>query len=237
MIKKKSKIVKFGTIIVLFMNIFMIKSSRGCPQRSVLAPCTCHDVTKGFEITCEGVWPRENLYKVFHNLKSGTDFDNSAMYLKLKDTNLSTLPAELFDKLEIRHLMAHKCSIQNIEYDTFLPLKDRIESIDLSENILAQVPQALNNLTSLLSLNLNFNSIQTLHNYAFQGLDSLVRLSLFGNQIHTIYPASFSGFSGNLTRINLGGNRLTNIPTEALRPLRSLQVSRALFSCSRNKIF
>lgn len=58
---------------------------------------------------------------------------------------------------------------------------------------------------------------------AFTGLASLLRLSLYGNRIVTVSPASFLGVGVNLTRINLGGNQLATVPTEAIRPLIALQ--------------
>ncbi|KAH9388456.1 hypothetical protein TYRP_023476 [Tyrophagus putrescentiae] len=63
----------------------------------------------------------------------------------------------------------------------------------------------------------------TLEANAFTGLASLLRLSLYGNRIVTVSPASFLCVGVNLTRINLGGNQLATVPTEAIRPLIALQ--------------
>ena len=65
---------------------------------------------------------------------------------------------------------------------------------------------------------------------AFTGLTSLLRLSLFGNKINLIDPLAFDGIGGNLTRINLGGNLLTSVPTASLKDLQSLQVHKILYS-------
>lgn len=82
---------------------------------------------------------------------------------------------------------------------------------------------ALRNLTSLVSLNLNFNEITALEASAFSGLASLLRLSLYGNKIATVSPMAFAGVGVNLTRINLGANQLATVPSEAVRRLLSLQ--------------
>jgi len=63
-------------------------------------------------------------------------------------------------------------------------------------------------LSSLVSLSLNHNQIQVLHQAAFQGLVSLVRLSIYGNKIIVIDTLVFQGIGNNMTRINLGGNQL-----------------------------
>lgn len=88
-----------------------------------------------------------------------------------------------------------------------------------------QVPtSSLKTLNSLISLNIGYNLLEVLPARAFTGLISLLRLSLFGNRIALIDPLAFDGIGGNLTRINLGGNLLTSVPTSSLKELQSLQV-------------
>lgn len=147
------------------------------------------------------------------------------VYLKMKNNQMADFPGTVLRGLLVRHLVVHKCSIRNISQDAFAQLTTVLESIDLSENMLNTVPQALRGLASLVSLNLNFNQIEVLEANAFEGLVSLLRLSLFGNRIRTIDWAAFSGMSINFTRINLGGNRLQTVPSDALRDLKLLQVT------------
>lgn len=61
-------------------------------------------------------------------------------------------------------------------------------------------------LSSLISLNLNYNQIEYIFDYSFTGLTSLLRISLFGNRIKQIDSNAFNGIGGNLNRINLGKN-------------------------------
>lgn len=92
--------------------------------------------------------------------------------------------------------------------------------------IIEQVPsKALSVLSSLISLNLNYNEIDALHPHAFRGLISLLRLALYGNKIKVIDALAFVGVGGNLTRVNLGKNELTLVPSKALAELTSLTVS------------
>ena len=80
-------------------------------------------------------------------------------------------------------------------------------------------------LSSLISLNLNYNQIEYIDEYAFNGLISLLRLSLFGNRIKQIDANGFNGIGGNLTRINLGNNLLDRLPSHCLKNLQTLNVS------------
>lgn len=57
----------------------------------------------------------------------------------------------------------------------------------------------------------------------YQGLHSLLRLSLYGNRIKFIDNLAFVGVGRNLTRLNLGANKLTAVPSRPLRDLSSLQ--------------
>lgn len=83
---------------------------------------------------------------------------------------------------------------------------------------------ALGVLASLVSLNLNYNEIESLNMAAFKGLISLLRLAIYGNKIKVIDGQAFAGLGGNLTRVNLGKNELTAIPTSSLTDLIALQV-------------
>ena len=80
-------------------------------------------------------------------------------------------------------------------------------------------------MTSLISLNLNNNLIEIIRPGAFRGLIALLRLSINGNRIKTIDVDALNGIGGNLTRLNLGGNQLTRIPSQALKDLTCLQVN------------
>lgn len=203
----------------LFRSPWMIRGqSSGCPTPM---PCTCNKNTKGLVISCEGV-RLEILGKVFDNLqKTG----QTLMYLTMKNNHMQTFPNSLLGDIDVRHLMAHQCSIVSVDRLAFSKLTDKIETIDFSQNKFVQVPSdALNGLKSLVSLNLNFNLIDTIHENAFDGLDSLLRLTLYGNKITHIHPNAFVGAGYNLTRIDLGGNRLTTIPAQSLRILKSVQL-------------
>lgn len=62
-----------------------------------------------------------------------------ANYLKFRKNSLPTFPAFLLDGLDVTHLIAHHCNISSIEETAFFGLSDKLESIDLSENVLTKV--------------------------------------------------------------------------------------------------
>ncbi|GIZ00195.1 hypothetical protein CEXT_281421 [Caerostris extrusa] len=100
-----------------------------------------------------------------------------------------------------------------------------IESLDLARNSLNRVPSlALASLKALAALNLDFNAIETLEAHVFGELVSLLWLSLYGNRIRLIDSRAFLGTEASLTRLNLGGNRLGQVPrvcpSEAQLPAR-----------------
>lgn len=61
------------------------------------------------------------------------------MYLKMKNNHLNQFPADLLGQLDVRHLMAHKCAMSQVEPNALHYLRDKIESIDFSENKFTQV--------------------------------------------------------------------------------------------------
>ena len=149
----------------------------------------------------------------------------TATFLKLTHNQLESFPAFFFKGLSVIHLIAHYNNLSSIHEDAFDGFQDKLESLDLSQNSLTRVPtQSLRGLTSLVSLNLNYNILEVLPGNSFTGLISLLRLSIYGNRLKSIDPLAFNGIGGNLTRINLGANRLTVIPSESLKNLTSLQV-------------
>lgn len=149
----------------------------------------------------------------------------TATYLKLAHNELESFPAFFFKGLSVIHLIAHYNNLSSIHEDAFDGLQDKLESLDLSQNSLTRVPsRSLRGLTSLVSLNLNYNFLEVLSGNSFTGLISLLRLSIYGNRLKSIDPLAFDAIGGNLTRINLGANRLTAVPSESFQNLTSLQV-------------
>ncbi|XP_054155231.1 leucine-rich repeat-containing protein let-4-like [Oppia nitens] len=192
----------------------------GCPARPLIKPCVCQEITKGLDVSCEGA----RLEQLREALENFGQTGQIVWYLKMRKNQMLTFPSFLLDGLDIRHLVAHHCNITSIDDSAFIGLSDLLESLDLSQNGLHEIPsKGLEPLLSLISLNLNYNLIESIEANAFKGLISLLRLSIYGNKIKSIDGMAFNGIGGNLTRINLGGNLLPAIPSKPLQHLKSLQ--------------
>lgn len=195
---------------------------RACPSRQLIGPsCQCSDKTKGLDVICERV---ERADRLRASLAAVADAQHPVLYLKIKEVRLERFPPGLLDGLEISHLLVHHSNVSEIHLDAFRGVGDRLESLDLSQNALEEVPtDSLQALRSLVSLNLSYNRMRSVGAWAFRGLVSLLRLSLFGNRIVTLDAMAFQGVGGNLTVINLGGNLLSQVPSESLQGVAVLQ--------------
>ncbi|KAL3197331.1 hypothetical protein MRX96_044947 [Rhipicephalus microplus] len=174
---------------------------RACPSRTLIGPsCQCADKTKGLDVICERV---ERADRLRESLAAVADAQHPVLYLKIKEVRLERFPPGLLDGLEISHLLVHHSNVSEIHLDAFRSVGDRLESLDLSQNALEEVPtDSLQALRSLVSLNLSYNRMRSVGAWAFRGL---------------------VGVGGNLTVINLGGNFLSQVPSESLQGVAVLQ--------------
>ncbi|KAH7957305.1 hypothetical protein HPB52_017241 [Rhipicephalus sanguineus] len=220
---------------------------RACPSRQLIGPsCQCADKTKGLDVICERV---ERADRLRESLAAVADAQHPVLYLKIKEVRLERFPPGLLDGLEISHLLVHHSNVSEIHLDAFRGVGDRLESLDLSQNALEEVPseslqgvavlqQLLlheNRIDELLPdrfplegraldiLNLADNRIQTLPEAAFARLGSLVSLELERNGLVDIHPDAFLGVHATMEWLKLGYNYLSEVPSEALQNLTALR--------------
>ncbi|XP_035207701.1 nyctalopin-like isoform X2 [Stegodyphus dumicola] len=194
----------------------------GCPTRLQIKPCLCQEKSRGLDISCENA-KIEQLREAFATV---AQTKQAVWYLKLRNNRLGNLPSHLLTGLDVRHFIALHCNLSSVDEFAFSDIAEKLETLDFTQNGFEKVPsQAMENLSALVSLNLNHNKLEILHAEAFKGLHSLLRLSLYGNRIKFIDNLAFVGIGRNLTRINLGANQLTAVPS---RPLRNLSVLQRL---------
>ncbi|GIY03284.1 uncharacterized protein CDAR_99311 [Caerostris darwini] len=192
----------------------------GCPTRVQIKPCLCNEKSRGLDISCENAGGEQ----LREALASVAQTKQAIWYLKLRNNPLGALPSRLLLGLDVRHLIALHCNLSSVDASAFAGVAEKLETLDLAQNAFERVPsRAVENLTALVSLNLNYNRLEILHAEAFKGLHSLLRLSLYGNRIKFIDNLAFVGVGRNLTRINLGANQLTAVPSRPLRDLNQLQ--------------
>ncbi|KAF8767180.1 nyctalopin-like isoform X2 [Argiope bruennichi] len=208
-------------LIAILLTLNLCQCGRfGCPTRVQIKPCLCNEKSRGLDISCENA----KVDQLREALASVAQTKQAIWYLKLRNNHLGTLPAHLMVGLDVRHLIALHCNLSSVDELAFSSIADKLETLDLAQNSFERVPShAMENLTALVSLNLNYNRLEILHAEAFKGLQSLLRLSLYGNRIKFIDNLAFVGVGRNLTRINLGANQLTAVPSRPLRNLSQLQ--------------
>ncbi|GFR10893.1 let-4 [Trichonephila clavata] len=209
------------TFIVVLLTLNLCQCGRfGCPTRVQIKPCLCNEKSRGLDISCENA----KVDQLREALASVAQTKQAIWYLKLRNNHLGTLPSHLLQGLDVRHFIALHCNLSAVDESAFSGIADKLETLDFAQNAFERVPShAIENLTALVSLNLNYNRLEILHAEAFKGLQSLLRLSLYGNRIKFIDNLAFVGVGRNLTRINLGANQLTAVPSRPLKNLALLQ--------------
>lgn len=100
-------------------------------------------------------------------------------------------------------------SITNIDQSFFRELK-RLEDLNLSGNILTELPSGLGYLSQLKSLDLGKNNIHFIDGKKFLGLERLLGLRLVDNYLTNLTHLSFQHLP-SLQILNLASNHLKNI--------------------------
>lgn len=112
--------------------------------------------------------------------------------LKIKDFNLdsnklSSLPAGIFDHVDIKRIHLSSNSLRNVDDDAFRGLDDSLEYLNLENNDLSNVPIAVSRLRKLSYLYLANNDIRNISSDAFQEFaENLRALSLATNNLDTV---------------------------------------------------
>ncbi|KAK9456550.1 hypothetical protein V1511DRAFT_456491 [Dipodascopsis uninucleata] len=103
--------------------------------------------------------------------------------------------------------------ISSVSSESMEPLAESLVSLDLSNNMLFSIPEALSRLSRLSSLNISYNQIVSLHSLSHYPLPAITILNLRGNKI-----TSLVGLDRilSLERVDLRDNALTD-PTELAR--------------------
>ncbi|KAF2430278.1 hypothetical protein EJ08DRAFT_248072 [Tothia fuscella] len=111
------------------------------------------------------------------------------------------------------HLSLAENGLTSISAAGLAPLANTLQSLDLSSNLLAEIPDILSSLVALRSLNLANNMIESLHSLGRNPLPAITALNLRANRL-----SSLAGIHRllSLERLDLRENKL-NDPTEIAR--------------------
>ncbi|KAF1947214.1 hypothetical protein EJ02DRAFT_137395 [Clathrospora elynae] len=113
----------------------------------------------------------------------------------------------------LRHLSLADNALTNISVASLAPLANTLQSLDLSANLFAEIPDSLASLTCLRALNLSNCMIDGLHSLGRNPLPAITTLNLRSNRL-----TSLAGVERllSLERVDFRDNRLTD-PTEVAR--------------------
>jgi len=124
----------------------------------------------------------------------------------MKAYNLQTALAH---REEVTELHLHNCRLDQLPPVVFgMP---RLQKLEVSVNMIREIPHQIGQLKNLRSLSLSFNQITELPPRLFE-LRQLTELNLSNNQIRVLPPAI--GRLENLQRLRLAGNALEGLPPE-----------------------
>ncbi|KAJ5976772.1 hypothetical protein N7501_000114 [Penicillium viridicatum] len=113
----------------------------------------------------------------------------------------------------LRHLGFPENSLTSISASSLTPVANTLNSLDLSSNLLTEIPDSLASLMALRALNLSHCMIESLHSLARSPLPAITALNLRGNRLR-----SLAGIERliSLERVDLRDNDLMD-PMEMVR--------------------
>ncbi|KAJ5688686.1 hypothetical protein N7462_003078 [Penicillium macrosclerotiorum] len=113
----------------------------------------------------------------------------------------------------LRHLGLPENSLTSISAASLAPVANTLNSLDLSSNLLTEIPDSLASLMALRALNLSHCMIDSLHSLSRNPLPAITALNLRGNRLR-----SLAGIERllSLERLDLRDNNLMD-PTEMAR--------------------
>lgn len=97
---------------------------------------------------------------------------------------LGVLPASKWRFL--KHLSLADNSLHSISQSSLVPLSNTLHSLDLSSNLLTQIPDSLATLTALRALNLSHCMIDSLHSLTRNPLPAITALNLRANRLQSL---------------------------------------------------
>lgn len=144
---------------------------------------------------------------------SSNSSETSGGYRTGSSSNLHAgiLPASKWRFL--RHLGLPENSLTSISAASLAPVANTLNSLDLSSNLLTEIPDGLASLMALRALNLSHCMIESLHTLSRNPLPAITALNLRGNRLR-----SLAGIERllSLERLDLRDNNLMD-PTEMAR--------------------
>jgi len=193
--------------------------SNGCSL--IVDPiCWCYALDEGLLIDCKIT----AIYQMTDVLNSLISQPIKSFTVYSINQSLNSFPETLFSNFSsIEQIYISVPSLVDVPNDAFIGLETSLKTLSLVNSKLKAVPKtALNRLKSLSALDLQSNAIPEVESYAFYGLP-LVSLNLQSNLMNSLHEFSFGGLENTLVELVLIDNRLERFPLHAFRRLRRLE--------------
>lgn len=151
--------------------------------------------------------------------------EEDLMALDLNYNLIDSYPNAIKSLRNIRQILLRNNRLKNIDENAFVNCSHSLEVLDLSRNLISEIPSiALRVTKSLVRLTLYGNAISKVEdNHLEEWAQSLMSLSLSKNSIRYISRDAFR-YAKNLRELRLSGNDLVVVDPHFLTPLNRLQV-------------
>lgn len=145
--------------------------------------------------------------------------------LDLSDNRIQAITSDMFYGLiNIKKLILKKNELEYIEPGLFDINLSSLNELNLSgNNLIAVTADIFVEMSNLKSLSLGNNQIDEIEINAFEKLTSLDTLLLNGNKLESLSREIFNGIDGSLKHLNLAQNQLSSIEKTAFSSLKSLE--------------
>ncbi|XP_076319896.1 uncharacterized protein LOC143230350 [Tachypleus tridentatus] len=182
-----------------------------CPSWINIAPCECGG-SQGFPLlTCKELVHIYDLHRIFNSWFPVTDFGK----LSLTNSDISTLSKGIFGEIRFEYIYVHKNTLIKVEKGAFGQSNKSLKRIEIIHNDLETFPfQDLRHFLKLGYLQLKYNSIKRIPDFAFGYVPELRKVDLSFNKIFHIGSYAFKDLPC-LEQLDLRFNELTILNNHA----------------------
>ena len=160
-------------------------------------------------------------YNIIREIPQGTFKDlKDLKILNLYGNQIAEVNMETF--LGVENSLEYMDLGYNIIDDISKISYPKLRFLNLEKNLIRNISNVFNLLTSLQVLNLGENMIDQLPAGVFRSMTNLLHVNLYKNKIGQLQPGVFE--NAYLTKVNMSGNLLTDIDTQSFYDLEILEV-------------
>jgi len=143
--------------------------------------------------------------------------------LKIINNLLINIPTDFFEGLtKLEQLDLTKNLLKELKEHHFEPIKNTLESLNLSSNLLNSSNISLKNLKNLKYLDLSGNNFKEISYDIFNTLQNLEKLGLYNCKIEKLQENSFENLK-KLKKLVLSYNKISKLPETIFNNLTSLE--------------